>query len=70
MTLITPTLLSVMIQNLVRETNFRLQRGKLQCTSGDWSHWAGSTNLAVVKITDSMCLLKLKLLYIYIYIYI
>ncbi len=42
-----------MVQNFVKETNFKLQRGKLQCTSGDWSHWPGSTNLAVVKITDS-----------------
>ena len=60
MTLIIPPVLSVVIQNLVKETNFELQRGKLQCTSGDWSHWPGSPNLAVVKITDSMCLLKLK----------
>ena len=46
----------------VKETNFELQRGKLQCPSGDWSSWFGSTNLAIVKITDSICLLMLKVL--------
>ena len=55
--LVTPPVLSAMIQNLVKETNFELQRGKLQCTSGDWSHWSGSTNLALVRITNSMYLL-------------
>ena len=60
--LTSPQALSDMIQNLVKETNFKLQRGKLQRTLGDWSRWSGSTNLTTVRITDSMCLLKLKLL--------
>ncbi len=46
--------LSGMIQNLVKETNFELQRGKLHCTLEDWGSWSGSTNLATVKITDSI----------------
>ncbi len=45
---------AVNVHSLVKEINLELQRGKLHCTLGEWSRWTGSTNLAIVEITDSM----------------